>query len=403
VEIMPRTLAIPWLCDRHTHVSLFTALQGCTSLDGLEPEPAMALLRSLPGDRITAVSGWNAARLELTAGILAALPPAILATPNLRGFAFTGAALRILEPEHPWLARSQDDPLGCERNLQPLQLLFGQAAGLTASGLDRFMSGLQQDGIGAAEDLLLTGVGALRVILASPWKDRIRCWATPAIFRTLDVEARKAVAGLKLFTDGALGPRTAALDGTYLGGGDGMLLYGGDALERELAELHPLGKPVAIHAIGGRAIEQALKALEHLASQGLGFPWVRLEHVQFMTLPQAIRAKDLGVVLSMQPNFNSDSVDYTDRLAPRNLEANNPFRMLIDQAGFTCGEDLILGSDGLPHGVEYALQWSLFPPFSGQRLAVEELTAGYGPAPEARSHSVLMVDEDRRQVRLLSS
>jgi predicted amidohydrolase YtcJ len=116
-----------------------------------------------------------------------------------------------------------------------------------------------------------------------------------------------------------------------------------------------------------------------------------------------MRAKDLGVILSMQPNFNSDSVDYADRLCPRDQEANNPFRMLLDQVGFCCGEDLILGSDGMPHGVEYALQWSLFPPFSGQRLAVEELTAGYGPAPEARSHSVLMVDEDRRQVRLLSS
>ena len=85
------------------------------------------------------------------------------------------------------------------------------------------------------------------------------------------------------------------------------------------------------------------------------------------------------------------------------MEANNPFRMLIDQAGFTCGEDLIFGSDGMPHGVEYALQWCLFPPCPGQRLTLEELTAGYGLAPEGRGHSVLMVDEDRRKVRLLSS
>ena len=149
--------------------------------------------------------------------------------------------------------------------MERLQALFGQAAGLTAAGLDRFMTGLQQAGIGAAEDLLLTGAGALRVIQASPWKDRIRCWATPAIFRTLDAEAREAVAGLKLFTDGALGARTAAQEGAYLGGGDGLLLHTGPELEQELAALQPLGKPVAIHAIGGRAIEQVLAALEHLA------------------------------------------------------------------------------------------------------------------------------------------
>ena len=110
------------------------------------------------------------------------------------------------------------------------------------------------------------------------------------------------------------------------------------------------GKPVAIHAIGDRAIEQVLGVLERLDRDGLSFPLVRLEHVQFIDQAQARRAKDLGLVLSMQPNFNSDSQDYADRLAPRWLERNNPFRMLIDQAGFEPGQDLIFGSDGMPHG-----------------------------------------------------
>ena len=400
---MSRTIDVPWLYDRHSHVSLFAALQGCPSLHGLEPEAALALLGRLPWDRVTAVADWDDSRLKLTRPVLGALPPAILATSNLRRFALTGAARRILEPLHPGLALAQDDPWWCERNLQCLQQLLGQAASLTAAGLDQFMTGLQQAGIGAAEDLLLTGPGALRVVRASPWKDRIRCWAAPSVFRVLDPEAQDAVTGFKLFTDGALGARTAAPEGGYLDGTDGLLLHTGPGLERELATLHPLGKPIAIHAIGGRAIEQALAALERLAKAGLTFPWVRVEHVQFISLPQAVRAKDLGVILCMQPNFNSDSVDYVDRLDPRDLEANNPFRMLIDQAGFTCGEDLIFGSDGLPHGVECALQSTLFPPYPGQRLSLEELVAGHGLAPEGRGHSVLMVDEDRRKVRLLRS
>ena len=53
--------------------------------------------------------------------------------------------------------------------------------------------------------------------------------------------------------------------------------------------------------------------------------------------------------------------------------------------------------------MEYALQWTLFPPYPGQRLTAEELVAGYGLAPEGRGHSVLTVDEDRRAVRLLRS
>jgi predicted amidohydrolase YtcJ len=287
--------------------------------------------------------------------------------------------------------------------MERLLVFFGRSAGLTAAKLDAYMAGLQRAGIGAVEDMLLTDPGALRVIQASPWSGRIRCWTTPAIYRTLDPEAQDAVTGLKLFTDGAVGARTAAMAEPFLGGGDGLLIYPGPALERELMALQALGKPIAIHAIGERAVEQALAALEQLDRKGLAFPWVRMEHVQFITLALAMRAKALGIILSMQPNFNSDSEDYADRLEPRDLAANNPFRMLIDQAGFRCGEDLIFGSDGMPHGVEYALQWSLFPPFPGQRLTVEEFTSGCGLAPEGHGHTVLTVDEDRRKVRLVLS
>src|SRR5208283_2593619 len=108
-------------------------------------------------------------------------------------------------------------------------------------------------------------------------------------------------------------------------GGSGLLLHTDLGLEAELAAAQSQGKPVAIHAIGGRAIDQALAALERLSAQGVAFPWVRLEHVQFITLSQARRAKDLGLLLSMQPNFNSDSTDYADRLGLAELEGNNPF------------------------------------------------------------------------------
>jgi len=398
---MTRTIHIPWLCDRHTHVSLYAALGTCPNLAGLEAGAAMDLLRRLPGDRVTTVVGWHSSRLKLSPDDLAALPPVILVNFSFHGYALSTGARRLLVREHPDLVARVDDLEWCERNLERLLVFFGQTAGLTPAGLDSFMTGLQDAGIGAAEDMLLIGQEALRIVQASPWRGRIRCWATPALFRALDPQARDAVTGLKLFTDGALGARTAAMARPFLDGTGGLLLYTQAGLEQELMDLHSLDKPVAIHAIGELAIDQALTALETLAARGKTFPWVRLEHVQFITLVQAMRAKDLGVILSMQPNFNSDSVDYADRLDPLDLEANNPFRMLIDQARFTCGEDLIFGSDGMPHGVEYALQWSLFPSCPGQRLSLEELTAGYGLATEGHGQSMLMVDEDHRKVRLL--
>jgi predicted amidohydrolase YtcJ len=399
---MTRTLDIPWLYDRHSHVSLYGALEGCPSL-ACEPEAGMAMLRGLPRDRITTVLGWQSWRLPLGPEDLDALPPALIINFSLHGCNLTTAAKRMLGPEQLDLLERQRDPEWCERNMERLLAFYGISAGLTAAKLDAFMTGLQRVGIGAAEDMLLSDEAALRVIQASPWSGRIRCWTTPGIFRALGPQAQDAVAGLKLFTDGALGARTAAMDRGFRDGAQGLLIYDSHGLEEVLAELHPLAKPLAIHAIGGRAVTQTLTALERTAALGLTFPWVRLEHVQFISLADALRAKALGVILSMQPNFNSDSVDYLDRLEPQDAQTNNPFRMLLDQAGFRCGEDLIFGSDGMPHGVEYALQWSLFPPFPGQRLTVEELVAGYGLPPEGQGHCTLSVDEDQRTVRLLSS
>ena len=95
---MSRTLDVPWLCDRHSHVSLYAALGGCPSLAGLEPEAAMDLLRGLPGDRVTLVTGWHNSRLNLGADDLAALPPAILVNFSFHGYALTAGAKRLLAP-----------------------------------------------------------------------------------------------------------------------------------------------------------------------------------------------------------------------------------------------------------------------------------------------------------------
>ena len=272
-------------------------------------------------------------------------------------------------------------------------------AGLSPAKLAGLMGGLEAQGIGLADDLTVAGEAELALLRQSPWGAGA-CWATPATFRGLGETSRAGIEGLKFFTDGALGARTAALGGPYLGGGTGLLLHRDEALLRALGEQHGTGKAVAIHAIGDLAVDQAVTALERLDREGLRFPRARLEHAQFITEGQARRARDLGLILSMQPNFTSDSVDYADRLEPRWLEANNPFRMLIDRAGFCPGRDLLFGSDGMPHGVEFALQWSLFPPHPGQRLTMAELIAGHGALPE-RGWSRVAVKPGR--VRLLES
>lgn len=388
--------------DHHSHVSLYAALEGCLDLSAcVDPAAALRLMRALPGDRLSLVRGWHSGRLPLSEADLAGLPPLLLVNFSLHGLRLSPGAARLLQDTDPELVARHGDPAWCERNLDRLLVLYGRTAGLTTAKLEAWIQGLEAAGIGAVEDMLLTGEAAWRVMRASRWADRMPWWTVPETFNTLPAEAQAECAGLKVFTDGALGARTAALGGPFLDGSPGLLLHTDEGLRRTLAALHSHGKALAIHAIGDRAIGQALGALEDLDRQGLRLPSVRLEHVQFITEAQARRARDLGLILSMQPNFTSDSVDYTDRLDTGCLARNNPFRMLIDRVGFRPGRDMVFGSDGMPHGLACAARWSLFPPFETQRLSLEELLAGYGPAPGDLPMRELAIDAARQEVRLV--
>lgn len=400
---MPRTIRIPWLHDRHSHASFYASLTGCQSLSGLDSGEAVAAMRALPEDQLSMVFGWHSARMPLDQETLRDLPPAIIVNVSMHGFTLSEPAAERLQDTQPEVVAHRNDAEWGERNLPMLLELFSRTAGLTAAKLDAFMARMEAQGLGIVDDMLLPGEEAFDVVRRSRWGSHIQCWATPRTYRTLSPDSQEALTGLKFFTDGALGSRTAALRGTFRDGREGLLIYSDEELANALGEAAGYGKPIAIHAIGDLAIEQVLGTLERLDRAGVRFPLVRLEHVQFIDENQARRAKDLGLVLSMQPNFNSDSTDYADRLDAHWLEINNPFRMLIDRAGFVPGKDLLFGSDGMPHGIEYALQWSLFPPYPGQRLGLEELMAGYGPSVNATGESVLEIDEERKRVCLLAS
>jgi predicted amidohydrolase YtcJ len=226
---------------------------------------------------------------------------------------------------------------------------------------------------------------------------RTRFWAAPDLYERLAPSIQERIHGIKLFTDGALGAWTAALHRPYPATNDcGMLLYETDELTALLARYLGAGKPMALHAIGDRAIDQVVAVLE-IIERPAGTE-VRIEHAQLISKPTAQRAKALGIVLCMQPNFSEDSVYYADRLPEGYPERNNPFRLLIDEAGYVPGVDLVLGSDGMPHGIREALRQSLFPPYPGQTLTREEFIAGYCVRDEQAGHIEARIDSVSRQV-----
>jgi predicted amidohydrolase YtcJ len=245
--------------------------------------------------------------------------------------------------------------------------------------------------------MLLVNGDEIRLFEDAGLAGRTRFWAAPDVYEGLPNQHREKVHGIKLFTDGALGMWTAALHWPYRDAAQsGMLLYEPAELAAILRRYLTSGKPVAVHAIGDRAIDQAVAAIES-AGPSPGAE-VRIEHAQFIAEPVARRARALGVRLCMQTNFSDDSVHYASRLPDGYAERNNPFRMLIDQVGFRPGQDLLFGSDGMPHGVSEGLRQALFPPYDGQRLTLDEFVAGYCLPDDRAGHVEVRVDIASRQV-----
>jgi len=394
-------MQIPLLHDNHHHVSLYAALSSCVDLSTMGAQAARSLLFSQPADRLTILRGWKTNELQLSADDLANLPPVMLINFSLHGFVLSDAARPYLEAAQPELLTHADDQKWCEAHVPESFSAWCGLTGFDAGRLYAIHRVLRGRGIGSSDDLVVPTGEIVSACIHSSYSDRIACWVAPELYSRLDKATQERVAGIKLFLDGAIGARSAAIAGPWIGPGAPMFTYTNDRLYERLLECGSYGTGLAVHAIGELAIQQALDALERAQSDGARFRLVRLEHVQFIDATQARRARDMGVVLSMQPNFSSDTVDYADRLPSSYLERNNPFRMLIDDVGFVPGVDLIFGSDGMPDGIAYAATVSIFPASQGQRLSIDELVAGYGPAHGVHGSTTIRIDDRAKRVTVV--
>jgi predicted amidohydrolase YtcJ len=110
---------------------------------------------------------------------------------------------------------------------------------------------------------------------------------------------------MKIFTDGALSSRTAAVTEPFRGGGDrGVLGDDPRVLRERMLAAHRSGWRIAAHAIGDRAIDLTLDVFEE-AQRALPRPDVRhrIEHSGMVRPDQLPRMAALGVVPVPQARF----------------------------------------------------------------------------------------------------
>ncbi|WP_343225388.1 amidohydrolase [Lysobacter enzymogenes] len=150
---------------------------------------------------------------------------------------------------------------------------------------------------------------------------------------------------VKLYADGALGSRGAALLQDYSDdhGNRGLLRMSPEAMAKAIAKARRCGVQVATHAIGDRGNREVLdlyaKALGDDAAK-TDHRW-RIEHAQILAPQDLPRLAALHVIASMQPTHATSDMPWAEqRLGPRRIDGAYAWRQLRDS-----GARLALGSD----------------------------------------------------------
>jgi predicted amidohydrolase YtcJ len=144
---------------------------------------------------------------------------------------------------------------------------------------------------------------------------------------------RLATEAVKIWADGGMSSRTAAIHGTYPvpPHGSGILFFGRDELTEMVTDFDAQGFQVCIHAQGDRAIEAVLDAYAAVLAGPPGQPprgnplRHRIEHGGAMYPALIARAAELGIVIASQPGFLSTLGDGFAAAFPEQRDQLYPF------------------------------------------------------------------------------
>jgi predicted amidohydrolase YtcJ len=193
--------------------------------------------------------------------------------------------------------------------------------------------------------------------------------------------SRLSVNTVKLFVDGVIEARTAALLAPYLDrkGDRGPLIYPPDDLAARVAAFDRDGFQIHVHAIGDRAIRVALDAFAH-ARRVNGPRDARpvIAHLELIDPAEIPRFRELGVIASFQPYWAQADEYITDLTEPV-LGPARSRRLYPIGSAVRSGAVVAAGSD-----------WTVssLAPLDGIQVAItrRDVAAGEGPAwlPEER-------------------
>ena len=371
-----RTL-LPGLIDAHAHVAGLGFLKTSLDLTGTPSvEDAVAAIRRYAADKPTVRwitgRGWNQVLWPVQAFPTAAHIDAVVADRPVwlrridghAGWANSKAlALAGIDGDTP-------DPVGGkilrDNNGHATGVLIDRAMDLVTAQVPQPDKAESRAAIKAAVDTLLaegvTGVhdagidianAEIYMSMADDGELGMRIYAmTGGAGEVLDAigkpiyaygNDRLEIASVKLYTDGALGSRGAAMIEPYSDDPEnrGLPFWTQEELDAMVKKANGMGFQVGIHAIGDLGNRMALDAFAR-AQDGKPSPLRnRIEHSQIVTLDDIPRFAELGVVASMQATHaTSDKNMAEDRVGPDRILGGYAWRRMLD-----AGVVLANGSD----------------------------------------------------------
>ena len=198
------------------------------------------------------------------------------------------------------------------------------------------------------------------------------------------------IGGVKIFADGALGPRTASMIAPYEGEPNnyGIVVTDKEEMLEKASAAAAHGLSVTVHAIGDKANHDVLDVFEAIRKQEIGDQRLenggsisnlqstnlqsplrhRLEHVQLIHPTDQHRLAQLGVIASMQPVHATSDMETAVHHWGSRTKDSYAWRTMLDS-----GATLVFGSDAPIEKID---------PLPGIHAAVTRRRPDGSPGPE---------------------
>ncbi len=395
---------LPGLTDAHIHLSKYALNAGIvdceTSTIGACLERLATRVQELPPDRWLLGHGWDQNRwgtfghrrqldqISRMHPILVTAKSLHAAWANSRALELAGISEGTEDPDNGAIQQDADGV--------PTGILFEEAIDLVreripsasieqiASAIGEAQVRLWTLGITAVHDFdgprcfqalqLLEERGELGLRVTKNLPVGLLDHATAVGLRTGFGGDWIRIGNVKVFADGALGPRTAAMIAPYEGEPDnrGILMIDSEELLEIGIKAADAGLGMTVHAIGDHANHVVLDSYQSLrryeADHQLPRMRHRIEHLQLLHPVDLKRAGELGVVASMQPIHATSDMPAADRYWGSRAQYSYTWKSQLE-----AGATLAFGSDAPVEDPN---------PFWGLHAAVTRRRRDGSPRPE---------------------